>query len=101
MTTERKQYAEEYKNSAIRLVEESGRSIPSVANDLGIKATLLYRWIAAKRRGQQRGEKAFPGQGRPRDEELAALKKENQRLRQERETLRVKKALGLFTPTPK
>ena len=99
MTIERKQYTEEYKNSAIRLVEESGRSVPAIAGDLGVKASLLYRWIAAKKRGQQRSEKAFPGQGRSRDEELAALKKENQRLRQEREIL--KKALGLFTPTPK
>ena len=99
MSIERKQYTEEYKHNAIRLVEEGGRSVPSVAGDLGIKSSLLYRWIAAKKRSQQRGDKAFPGQGRPRDEELAALKEENQRLRQEREIL--KKALGLFTPTPK
>ena len=99
MTIERKQYTEEFKDNAVRMAEESGRSVPSIANDLGIRATQLYRWKAAKKGGQQRGEKAFPGQGRPRDEELTALKKENQRLRQEREIL--KKALGLFTPTPK
>jgi transposase len=45
------------------------------------------------------GEQAFPGQGRPRDEELEALKRENARLRREQEIL--KKALGLFTPATK
>ena len=59
----------------------------------------MYRWRAANVRAQLKGERAFPGYGRPRDEEITALKRENERLRQEREIL--KKALGLFTPTSK
>lgn len=79
----------------MRLVEESGREATAVAKDLGIPVEYLYRWRTAKR-GAQQGEQAFPGQGRPRHEELDALKRENARLRREQDIL--KKALGLFTP---
>lgn len=86
----------------MRLVEESGREATAVAKDLGIPVEYLYRtpskgrpWRTAKR-GAQQGEQAFPGHGRPRHEELDALKRENARLRREQDIL--KKALGLFTP---
>jgi transposase len=99
MKDKQKQYGAEFKEGAVRLWEESGREATAIAADLGIRVEYLYRWRRAKARASQSGEQAFPGQGRPRDEELAALKKENQILRQEREIL--KKALGLFTPTPR
>ena len=59
----------------------------------------MYGWRASNVREKLTGERPFPGYGRPRDEEITALKRENERLRQEREIL--KKALGLFTPTSK
>ena len=97
-TKQRQKYTREFKDSAVRLVEESGREATAIARDLGIPVEYLYRWRAAKR-AVRPGEQAFPGQGRPRDEELDALKRENARLRREQEIL--KKALGLFTPTTK
>jgi len=39
--------------------------------------------------------RAFPGNGKPRDEELAELHKENRELREDREILR--KALAIFS----
>lgn len=99
MAQERARYSREFKANAVRMMEESGRSAVDIAADLGVAVEYLYRWRTAARRARGKPEKAFPGHGRPRDEELAALKKENQRLRLERDIL--KKALGLFTPTPK
>ena len=97
-TKQRKQYTQAFKDSAVRLAEESGRGATSVARDLGIPVEYLYRWRAAKR-AVSAGEQAFPGHGRPRDEEVSALKRENSRLRRQQEIL--KKALGLFTPASK
>jgi transposase len=47
---------------------------------------------------EQNGEKAFPGKGKPVDEEIAYLQRENQRLKQEVEIL--KKAIGILTYRP-
>ena len=48
-TKQRKQYTQAFKDSAVRLAEESGRGATSVARDLGIPVEYLYRWRAAKR----------------------------------------------------
>lgn len=48
---------------------------------------------------EQHGEKAFPGQGHARDEEMMQLKRENQRLRQERDIL--KEAAAFFVKEQK
>jgi transposase len=99
MNKERRKFTKEYKEQAVRLLEESGREAREIARELAVAVEYLYRWRASVQKARVRGQKAFPGHGRSHDEELAALKKENERLRQEREIL--KKALGLFTPTPK
>ena len=44
------------------------------------------------------GERAFPGNGNPRDEELAQIKRENARLKEENAIL--KKAVGIFSSRP-
>lgn len=41
----RKQYTEEFKSEAIKLVLDSGESVPKVAEQLGIKANQLYNWM--------------------------------------------------------
>lgn len=60
--------------------------------DLGIHATMICKW---QKQLYSEGERVFPGPGKPRDEEMAQLKKENNRLKQEVEIL--KKAVGIFT----
>jgi len=50
------------------------------------------RW---KKEAEQNGQRAFPGQGHPQDEELARLRREVEVLRQEREIL--KKAISIFS----
>ena len=48
---------------------------------------------------KEEGERPFPGKGNPQDPELAALLKENARLREDNEIL--KKAVGIFTKLPR
>ncbi len=66
-----------------------------VAREMGIDQETLRRWLKEFAAG---GDRAFPGRGHPRDEELVRLRRENQQLRQEREIL--KKALGIFSRMP-
>ena len=89
--SKKKYYSPEFKQEAVRLAESSGNK-SRVARDLGVHATMIGKW---QRDLQTEGKKAFPGQGRPRDEEMVHLKKENRRLQQEVEIL--KKAVGIFT----
>lgn len=90
MTT-RRSFSREYKLEAVRAAERSG-SAAQTARDLDINATLIHRW---KRELRDDGGHAFPGNGAPRDEQMAQLKRENKRLQQENEIL--KKAVGIVS----
>jgi transposase len=96
MSEARRQYTEEFKEGALRLIEQEDKTISQIARDLGIRRDMLQRW---KREAEQQGLQAFPGHGNPRDEELARLKKENAELKEERDIL--KKALAIFSKRPK
>jgi transposase len=93
MAEKRRQYTEEFKREAIRLVTEQGYSVSEAARNLGINAHMLGRW---KREFDTQGRVAFPGNGRMSSdqEELRRLRDENKRLRLERDIL--KKALGFL-----
>ncbi len=41
----RKHYTEEFKREAVRLAEVSGRPIPEIAADPGVRRATLNRWI--------------------------------------------------------
>ena len=93
MGRERRSFSKEYKLEAVLLVIEGGQSIAQVARDLGIRPGLLGRW---KQEYEQGHGNAFPGQGQLRPEdELRQLRKENARLRMERDIL--KKAAVIFS----
>jgi transposase len=91
----RKPYTREFKVETVKLVTEQGMKRSQVARDMGIDVQTLRRWIHELATD---GERAFPGPGYPRDEELVRLRRENEQLRQEREIL--KKALGIFSRMP-
>jgi len=91
---DRKKYTDEFKREAVRLAKERG-NLAQVARDLGIHDTLLQRW---KKRLETSPERPFPGNGNPRDEEMAQIKRELTRVNQENEIL--KKAVGIFTVRP-
>lgn len=81
----RRKYSDEYKREAVALTQEPGATQAQVARDLGISAHMLGTWVRELRKS---GERAFPGKGKPRDEELATLKRELARVRKERDFLR-------------
>ncbi len=94
MAEKRKTYTREFKIEAVRLLETSGKPGHEIEKELGIGTGQIYRWRAQL--GQEgAGLKAFPGNGKPRDEELATLRKENKNLREERDILR--KAVAIFS----
>ena len=86
--THRRRFSREYKLEAVRAAERAG-NVAQTARDLDIKPELLYRW---KRELRDDGGRAFPGNGAPRDEEMARLKRENKRLQEQLAIL--KKAVG-------
>lgn len=92
----RKIYPAEFKEQAIKLSYTSDKSVSAVAKDLGLPVNMLHRW----RRSAQPGGtgKAFPGQGKARDEELAELRKRLKQAEMERDIL--KKAVSFFAQMP-
>ncbi len=93
MTT-RRAYTQEFKESAIGLVEVNGNKA-EVARDLGINVSILRRWV---KESKETGKRAFPGSGNSRDVEMARIEKENRRLKEENAIL--KKAVGIFSVRP-
>lgn len=93
--TERRVYTAEFKREALRLCEQPGASVERIAQELGVSGHSLYKW---RRHAQERGELAFPGNGKialtAEQQENVRLKKELERVKQERDIL--KKAIGLF-----
>lgn len=80
----RKKFSQEFKHEAVQVARSSQQSMSQVARDLGISPNLLTRWC---RESADRGSKVFPGHGKPRDEEIANLKRELAQTRKERDFL--------------
>jgi transposase-like protein len=88
----RRSFSDEYKAEAVRLVGESGKSVGAIARELGLGETALRRWVQQAVIDSGRGPSgALTTSER---EELGQLRRENQRLRMEREIL--KKATAFF-----
>ena len=94
MGTRRRRFDKQFKLDALRMVQESNRSIASIARDLGIHPNVLYKW---REQLLADPDHAFPGKGKlkPEDEELRKLRRENEILKEERDIL--KKALAVFS----
>ncbi len=100
MSETRKKYHSEFKQDAVNLSDEPGKSVVQVAESLGIDSQILYRW---RRELKKQGLLAFPGKG------IEALTPEQKRIREleyqlkdtalERDIL--KKAVGIFSKAPK
>lgn len=96
----RRSYDAEFKKNAIRLSNEPGRSVPEVAQALGIDSQLLYRWRSTFNKNK---ELAFPGKG------IEALTPDQRRIRELEKQLRdveierdiLKKAVGIFSKNSK
>jgi transposase len=85
MPRTRRAYAPEFRRRAVELVRSSGRSIPQIADELGVSPQSLRNWV--RQRELDRGERS-DGLTSDEREELRRLRRENRRLVQEREILK-------------
>lgn len=93
MGEKNRHFSREFKRDAVQLVTEKGMPVGRVARELDIHPNLLHLW----RRFLAKGDKAFVGKGRvtPEEAEIKGLRKELEKVRQERDIL--KKALAVFS----
>ncbi len=78
-------YPQEYREEAVRLVQESGKSIGQIAKDLGIADQSLRNWVIQADLDAGRRTDGLTTEER---EELRRLRRENRILREEREILK-------------
>ena len=91
MKKKRKKYTQEFKEEAVKLITEHGYQIAEAARNLGVNKNMLGRW-----KREIEGDEDVPGLqlGSAMQAELNRLRKENKRLKMEREIL--KKAAVFF-----
>lgn len=86
-----KPYSAEFKERAVKLAIESDRPIAHTARDLGINENTLHTWVSKFHSGGSQPQRV---NAEPVYDELKRLKKENARLKEERDIL--KKAAAYF-----
>jgi transposase len=87
MVKRRKQYTEQYRREAVRFLEETGRPLSVVADELKIAPALLSKWRGKYGTGRTELVESEA-------QELKRLRRENEILRHERDFL--KKAAAYF-----
>jgi transposase len=87
----RRQFSEEFKEGAVRLVLDEGKTVGAVARELDLTESALRLWVEHARADRTKGKSGLLKVER---EELARLRKENRELRLERDLL--KKVSALF-----
>ncbi len=92
----RKRFTREFKLEAVKLLEEGHKPVADLARELGIRRNQLYKW---KDVVDQKGNDAFPGQGRrcsteSQASEIDRLKRELAQSKEDVEIL--KKAAAFF-----
>lgn len=87
----RRQFTDEFKAGAVRLVLDEGKTVAQVARDLDLTASALSGWVRQARADRDGGKSGITTEEKA---ELARLRKENRQLRVERDIL--KKAAAFF-----
>lgn len=90
MASNNNRYDDEFKASAVKMVEEKGRAVSKVAKDLGVSEPALRRWIKASKEPEDATSV-----------KLAELEAENKRLKKELEYTKdtveiLKKSVAIF-----
>jgi transposase len=97
MAQKRRQFTREFKVEAVRLATSGEKKLEHVARDVGIRPDMLRAWKRQSegRAGLSEGD-VFPGNGNltSKDEEIRALRRELDVVKQERDFL--KKAAAYF-----
>lgn len=87
MQKTQKTYTAEFKRKAVRLAQTSGKLITHIARELGISGTSIHQW---RKELVEHDAEAFPGSGHQSalEEENRRLKRELERVKQERDILK-------------
>lgn len=93
-TRQRRYFDREFKDEAVRMVNEQGMKVSQVAHDLGIHPNMLSRW---KHEHLADKKNSFPAKEHMKhhNDELRRLRREAAHLRQERDIL--KKAITILS----
>ena len=81
----RRQFDDEFKAGAVRLVLDEQQTVGRVARDLDLTESALRNWVEHARADGTKGRTGLTTEER---EELRRLRKENRRLRVERDVLK-------------
>lgn len=84
MSETRRRFDPDFKEGAVRIVFETGKSIAQVARELGINSGTLANWVALERHRHARAD----GVSEDERAELVRLRAECARLRMERDVLK-------------
>jgi transposase len=84
MPEQRKKYDREFREGAVRIVEETKKPIAQVARDLGVKEGTLGNWVNQARAAREDTDGLSKGD----IAELKRLRAENAELRMERDVLK-------------
>lgn len=84
MAEKRMKYDREFREGAVRIVEETGKSIAQVARDLGVVEGTLGNWVNQARAARDGSD----GLSKDDVEELRRLRAEVAELRMERDVLK-------------
>ena len=87
----RRQFSDEFKEGAVRLVLDEGKTVGAVARELDLTPSALGGWVRQARAERTQGKSGLMQEER---EELTRLRKEVRELRIERDLL--KKVSALF-----
>jgi transposase len=97
MGGKRRRFTREFKLEAVRVVNEGNESVSAVAERLGIRADMLRNWkrqVAGLPASQKKNIFMDQGKAAGQEEEIRRLRREVERLEQERDFL--KKAAAYF-----
>lgn len=86
----RKKYDREFREGAVRIVEETNKPIAQVARDLGVNEGTLGNWVNADRRRRDGGDGQLSEDERA---ELVRLRRENAELQMRCDVLKRSVAL--------
>ena len=100
----RRHFTDEFKREAVALLVSSGRPLSRIAGELGIAASMLRNWRNGSG-GRDAGSArhpipaSVPHSTPDPTAEISRLRRENDRLRMERDIL--KKAVAIFSEPPR
>jgi transposase len=98
----RRHFTDEFKQEAVALLVSSGRPLSGIASELGISPSMLRNWRNGSGRRGRRGTPipaSAPHSAPDPAAEISWLRRENDRLRTERDIL--KKAVAIFSEPPR